>query len=276
VNARAAGREGVTMQSNNPVFRRSPAFAGRPTVDPAMATPEQLERMYAAPTATPAQTGRMTLDDVVMKTGVLFAVLLVTSALSWFVLTPAVPALPIVAAIAGFVLAMVISFKQSTSPALIVTYAAIEGVFVGGVSLFYSSYAGTTNIVGQAVLGTLAAFVGMLVVYRSGRLRATPKFTRMLLIAAVGYLVVSLASLVAGAFGVGDGWGFRTGGLGLLLCVAGVVIASLFLILDFDFIERAVAQGAPQRTAWLAGFGLMVTLVWIYLEILRFLAILRR
>jgi uncharacterized YccA/Bax inhibitor family protein len=269
------------MESNNPVFRRSETFSrrGYATFDAPAPSASALQEMYDAPSATAVQTGRLTLDDVIAKTGLMFAVLLVGAGVSWFALTPAMPSAPLVAAIVALVLGMVISFKQSTSPGLILAYAAIEGVFVGGISLFYSAYANAAseggNIVAQAVLGTLAAFAVMLVLYRSGRLRATPKFTKMLLVAGGAYLLIALASFVAAMFGVGGGWGFRTGGLGLLLCVAGVAIASFFLILDFDFIEQGIRNGAPARTAWLAGFGLMVTLVWLYLEILRLLAILR-
>jgi uncharacterized YccA/Bax inhibitor family protein len=236
--------------------------------------------MYDRPAAGPLLTGRMTLDDVVMKTGALFGVLLVTAAVSW-VVVPGMLWLPFAAMIGGLVLGLVISFKQSTNPALILTYAAVEGLFVGGISRFYASYAeqgatGGTNIVAQAVLGTLAAFAAMLLLYKSGRLRATPKFTKMLLVAGLAYLGIALASLISAFFGVGEGFGFYGAGpLGILLSVAGVALASFFLILDFDFIEQGIRNGAPQRMAWLAGFGLMVTLVWLYLEILRLLAILR-
>ena len=269
------------MESNNPVFRRSGAFSNRgyATFDAPPPSAASLQEMYDAPSATAVQTGRMTLDDVIAKTGLMFVVLLIGAAASWFVLTPRTPAVPFLAMIVGLVLGMVIAFKQSTSPGLILTYAAVEGVFVGGISLFYSSYADArsdgVNIVAQAVLGTLAAFALMLVLYRSGKLRATPKFTKMLLVAGGAYLLIALVSFVTAMFGVGDGWGLRTGGLGLLLCAAGVALASFFLILDFDFIEQGIRNGAPERTSWLAGFGLMVTLVWLYLEILRLLAILR-
>ncbi|MGN6598085.1 MAG: Bax inhibitor-1/YccA family protein [Actinomycetales bacterium] len=267
------------MQSSNPVFRDRTPAGGRGR-GPGFATPDPLElqRMYDAPSATALDTGRLTMDDVVAKTGVLFAVLLGTAALSYFAITPAIPAAPIVTMLAAFVVGMIVSFRRTISPAMILTYAALEGVFVGGISLYYNAYsaqAGGGNIVGQAILGTLAAFAAMLFLYKSGRLRATPKFVKTLMIAAGGYLLVSLGSLIAGMFGVGDGWGFRTGGLGLLLCAAGVAIASFFLVLDFDSIETWIRQGAPAKTAWLAGFGLMVTVVWIYLEILRLLAILR-
>ncbi len=230
------------MESNNPVFRRSETFSKHGASLAPAPSAAQLQQMYDAPSATVVQTGRLTLDDVIAKTGLMFLVLLGAAAISWFALTPAMPAVPLVAALAALVLGLVISFKQSTSPGLILGYAAIEGVFVGGVSLFFQSYATIasghySNIVGQAVLGTLAAFAMMLVLFKTGRLRATPRFTKMLLVAGGAYLLVALASFVAAMFGVGEGWGFRTGGLGVLLCVAGVALASFFLILDFDFID---------------------------------------
>jgi uncharacterized YccA/Bax inhibitor family protein len=265
------------MRSSNPVFSNSEQFnqGGYATFDTAMSS-QQLEEMYAAPPATPVQMRRMTLDDVVMKTAGLFAVLLVGAALGWQAAgQPSLAWIPWVAMIVALVIGLVIAFKQSTNPALILSYAAIEGLFVGGISKWYQDFA-DDNIVGLAVLGTLAAFAGMLILYRSGKLRATPKFTKMLITAGFGYLILSLASLVSALFGVGDGWGFfGLGGLGVLLCLAGVALASFFLILDFDFIEQGIRNGVPERTSWLAAFGLMVTLVWLYLEILRLLAILR-
>lgn len=260
------------MRSNNPVLSRSESFTrgGYATFDDRRSG-RTLEEMYAAPSATRVQTGRMTLDDVVVKTAVLFGILVSTAGISWYLNLGI--GVGLAAALGAFVLAMVVSFKPAASPVLTMAYAALEGVFVGIVSHFYESR--WDGVVPQAVLGTFAAFAAMLVVYRSGRLRATPKFTRMLMVAGLGYLLISLASMVAAFMGVGGGWGFRTGGLGLLLCVAGVAIASLFLILDFDFIEQGVRNGLPERMSWVAAFGLMVTLVWIYLELLRLIAILR-
>jgi uncharacterized YccA/Bax inhibitor family protein len=270
------------MRSNNPVFSRSETFArGGYGTSAAAATrglsPRELNDMYNAPTRTPVHERKMTLDSVIMRTAACFAVLLAFAGLN-FVL--ANPLLTFGGMIVGLVLGLVISFKQSTNPGLILTYAAVEGLFVGGISRFYEAYAGGltggSNIVMQAVIGTLAAFGSMLFVYKMGWLRATPKFTRGLMIAGGAYLLIALASVVSSFFGVGGGWGFQgVGALGILLCLAGVGLATLFLILDFDFIERGIAAGAPERMAWLGAFGLMVTLVWLYLEILRLLAILR-
>lgn len=256
------------MESRNPVFANSEAFkrGGYATFDDP--SPQTLQDMYDAPAATPVRTGRMTIDDVVMKTAAMFGVLILTGAVGWWQPGLAFPGL-----IAGLVLGLIIAFKQSTSPGLILSYAAAEGLFLGGISrVFESQWEG---VVPQAVLGTAGAFAGMLVLYRTGRLRATPKFVKMFTVAAIGYLVVAAASFIAALFGVGDGWGFRTGGLGLLICAVGVALASLSLILDFDYIERGIQQGLPQRFAWFAAFGLVVSLVWLYIELLRLLAILR-
>lgn len=269
------------MRSNNPVFNNSAAFNnnGRYATFDATMSDQQLQSMYDAPAATPVDTRRLTLDDVVMKTAAMFAVLLVTAVLAWTAVPSTGFALPLVGMIGGLVLGLVIAFKQSTNPALHLAYAALQGLLVGGISRYYQEYVAASgssaNVVAQAVIGTVAAFLSMLVLYRTGVLRATPRFTKMLLVAMGGYLIISLASFVAAMFGVGDGWGFRTGGLGLLLCAAGVALASFSLILDFDFIENAIERGAPQRFAWLAAFGLVVTLVWLYLELVRLLSILQ-
>jgi uncharacterized YccA/Bax inhibitor family protein len=112
--------------------------------------------------------------------------------------------------------------------------------------------------------------------YRNGTLRATPQFTRALIGAAIGYFLLALVSLVASFFGVGEGYGFYgVSWLGLLLAVAGVAIASLFLVLDFDQIQKGVTAGVPEKESWRASFGLMVTVVWLYLEVLRLISILR-
>jgi uncharacterized YccA/Bax inhibitor family protein len=259
---------GENMQSNNPVFNRNDAFTkgGYATFDTPTAT--QLEDMYAAPSATPVRTGRMTIDDVVTKLGISFAVLLVGAAIGWYV-----PGLWIVGMIVGLVLGLVNSFKREPSPALILAYAGFEGLFVGGISRFFEAQ--WEGIVGQAVLGTLSVFFAALFLYRSKRIQVTPKFQRMAFIAIGGYLVFALASFVAALFGVGGGWGFRTGPLGILVGLFAVALAAVFLILDFDFIEQGVRNGLPEKMSWYAAFGLLVTLVWLYIEMLRLIAILR-
>lgn len=265
------------MRGNNPVFSNSEAFSkgggGYATFEP---TPGQLQEMYDRPAATPVQTRRMTVDDVIMKTGALFVVLLITGTVSWGLVgdTSAV-GFPLIAMLVGLGLGLYISFKQSTNPALILAYAAVEGVFIGGVSRWFANVYGP-EIVSQAVLGTLVAFAVMLVLYRTRIIRVTERFRSIMLVALASYLVIALASFVGALFGVGSGWGFYgVGGLGILLCVAGVGLAAFSLLLDFDFVENGVKQGLPERYSWLAAFGLLVTLVWLYIELLRLLAILR-
>ncbi len=272
------------MESRNPVFSNNKAFgqngyAGFDTrgggygaqAGAATMSATELQDMYAAPSATPLQTGRMTIDDVVMRTATIFAVLLATAAATYFVLQPTSLMLILGSALVGFGLAMAISFSKKVRPALIMAYAAVEGVFVGGISFVYASAFGG-GIVPQAVLGTLGAFTAMLLLYRSGKVRATPKFTRTLLIAGAGYLVFALVNLGIALF---TGNSAYNSPLGWLIAAFGVGLASFFLILDFDTIERGIRDGAPQQFAWIAAFGLVVTLVWLYLEILRLLAILR-
>ncbi len=269
------------MQSRNPVFNRSEALQrpGYASFHSAPPSADALQGMYDAPPASTLQTGRMTLDDVVMKTAAMFAVLLGAAAVSWY-LTPEMRFLPWVGMLGGLVLGLVITFKQSTNPALHLTYAVLEGLFVGGISIglqsYVDAYGDGTNIVAQAIIGTIAAFATVLVLNRMGVLKATPRFTKMLFVAMGAYLLIAIASLVFRIFWDTNGFGFyNAGGLGLLLCVAGVALASFSLVLDFDFIEQSVRSGVPQRYSWLAAFGLVVTLVWLYIEILRLLAILR-
>jgi uncharacterized YccA/Bax inhibitor family protein len=236
---------------------------------------EQLEEMYTAPSATPVQTGRMTYDDVVVKTGLTFGVLLVGAVVGWFT-----PQLYIVGAIVGLVLGLVNAFKREPSPALILAYAAFEGLFVGGISSVFEGMQINGNdldgIVAQAVLATLAVFAVSLWAYRSKRIRVTPRFQRGVMIALGGYLVFCLVNLLFQVFGSSDSvFGFRTGIFGVLIGLFAVGLAAFCLILDFDFIEKGVQQGIPAKFAWTAAFGLTVTLVWLYIEVLRLLAILR-
>jgi len=129
------------------------------------------------------------------------------------------------------------------------------------------------GIVQQAVVATVAAFVGMLFLYKSGRLRVTPKFTKVLIGATLGYLVLAMGSLISVLFGGGSLYSLSV--FGPMLAMVGVALASFFLILDFDQVEQGVRMGLPQEESWRAGFGLVMTVIWLYLEILRLLAILR-
>lgn len=236
-----------------------------------------LEQMYGAPAATTRDTGRLTYDDVIVKTGGLLALLVVVAAATWNLAPQIWP----LGAIVGLVLGLVNSFKREPSPALIVAYTVAEGVFLGGISLAFQNMTvpleggSAQPIVLQAVIGTMATFAAALFLYKSGRVRVTPKFTRWLLIAMVGYLAFSLVNVVmmffvdSGTFGP-----LRGGTVGVLVGLFAVGLAAASLIMDFDSIKRGVEQGVPAKFAWTASFGLIVTLVWLYLEILRILAIL--
>ena len=259
------------MNSNNPVlgrgFGQGQQYASWNTAPPPSAG--DLQDMYNRPAyAPPARF--MTLDDVVTKTAITLGVVFLTGAVAWIF---NLGALAIVGALVGFVLALVISFRQSTSPALILSYAAAEGVFLGAISrVFNDVYPG---IAIQAVVGTAGVFAGMLFVYKTGAIRVTPRFTRWLLGAPIGVVVLMLVNLIASLFTDG-GLGLRDGGplaIGFsLLCIG---IAAFTFLLDFDMIDKGIKQGAPERFAWYAAFGLTVTLVWLYLEILRLLSYFR-
>lgn len=260
------------MNSNNPVLGRGFGQGQQHASWNAPApSAGELQDMYNRPAYAPARY--MTLDDVVMKTAATLGVVIVTGAVAWIF---NLGGLAIVGALAGFVLALVIAFRQSTNPALILSYAAAEGLFLGGISrIFNDAFGG--GIVVQAVVGTGGVFAGMLLVYKTGAIRVTPRFTRWLLGALIGVVALSLVNLVASFF--------TEGGLGLrdssnpalaigfsLLCIG---VAAFTFLLDFDMIDKAIKQGAPERFAWYAAFGLTVTLVWLYLEILRLLSYFR-
>jgi uncharacterized YccA/Bax inhibitor family protein len=231
-----------------------------------------LQDIYNRPAyAPPARF--MTLDDVVLRTAATLGVVVVTGALAWIL---NLGSLALVGALVGFVLALVISFKQSTNPALILTYAAFEGLFLGGISqVFNEAFGG--GIVIQAVVGTAGVFAGMLVVYKTGAIRVTPKFTRWLLGALIGVVALSLVNLIASFFTPG-GLGLRDSsnpGIAIAFSLLCIGIAAFTFLLDFDMIDKGIRQGAPERFAWYAAFGLTVTLVWLYLEILRLLSYFR-
>jgi uncharacterized YccA/Bax inhibitor family protein len=264
------------MQSNNPAFRRMEGFNGqRATYDVAAPSADELQTMYAAPSASPVQTGRMTYDDVVVKTGIVFGVLLAGAVVGWLN-----PRLSMVGLLVGLVLGLVNTFKKNPTPALILAYAAFQGLFVGGISFMLENWsiggAPLDGIVAQAVLATLGVFATTLLVYRSGKIRVTPKFQRGAVIALGGYFVFCMVNLAAQAFGWADGtFGFREGWLGIAIGLFAVGLAAVMLILDFDFIDKGVKAGVPAKFAWSAAFGLTVTLVWLYIEMLRLIAILR-
>ena len=263
------------MQSNNPVLSRAFANPSRTYETQHAPSAEQLERMYEAPPAGPLQTGRMTYDDVVVKTGILLAVVVGGAVVGW-----QMPGLAMIGLIVGLVLGLVNAFKREPTPALMVAYAAFMGLFLGGISWMFETTAvmgqPLNGIVAQAIIGTMGVFGVALWAYRTKRVRVTPKFQRGVLIALGGYLVFVVVNLLYMIFSSDAGpLGFRSGWLGIAIGLFAITLAALVLILDFDFVEKGVQAGIPAKYAWTAAFGLTVTLIWLYVEMLRLLAILR-
>ncbi len=276
------------MENKNPIFARldqrstgGSGYAyseGVAAYQKAGQAPSPLQVQTGAPTGSIYEpiTDRMTLDDVVVRSGIAIAVLIPMALVGWW-LAPSMPLLWMGAMFVGLALGLVNAFKKSVSPGLILAYAAVEGVFLGGISYQYNLWAASTGyegLVSQAVIGTLVAFVVMLALYRSKLVRVNGRFMKVMMVAMVSYLVIALASFVSSFFGVGGGWGFYgVGPLGILLAVVGVGLASFSLMIDFESISRGVQMGLPSREAWRMSFGLLVTLIWLYLEILRLLAL---
>ncbi len=270
-------------ESNNPVLSRyekaeQPGFAyaeGQSALNKASggggATTDQ-----AFDVLTAGGGLRLTLNDVIIKSTGIFAVTVVMAFVGWNTYEAA-PYLMWIAAIVGLGLGFANALKREVSPILVIIYAAVQGIFLGGISNWYNAYAESVNyqgLVQQAVLGTMTAFAVMLLLYGTGIIKVTGKFMRMMMIALVSYALIGVASLISALFGVGGGWGFYgVSGWGLVLCLVGVALASLTLVLDFEAIKQGIAHGVPERESWRMAFGLLVTLIWLYLEILRFLAI---
>ena len=258
------------MRSSNPVLGRAFNQRGYAAFDPSTinSEPAAMEDLYNAPAASSLRTGRMTIDDVVTRTGILFAVLVAVGAAAWTLNLGGGAML--LGLIGGFALAMVNIFSKTVKPGMIIAYAAFQGLALGTLSHLYNEmYEG---IVSQAIIVTICAFSGMLFAYKSGRIRVTPKFTKVLMTALIGYLVLALLSFVGSFFGASI---YNIGGFGLLIAAGGMVLASFFLILDFDQVQKGIDAGLPEQESWRAAFGLMVTIVWLYMEVLRFLSILR-
>ena len=226
----------------------------------------QLNDMYRAGTAGPVQTNRLTINDIIMKTGLNLGLVLLAALVSWNL-----PALALVGALGGLVLGIVNSVKKKVSPALVMAYSVMEGLLLGGISsIFEASYPG---IVVQAVLATLIVFGTILGLYSSGKVRATPKLTRFFMIAMISYAVFCLINFVASIFFNFNARGVEVMGipLGLIIGLFAVLLATYSLLLDFTQASEAVRMGQPERESWRIAFGLIVSLVWLYIEILRVL-----
>lgn len=224
----------------------------------------------------------MTVDDVVSKTGITLATIIVAAAVNFFIAisvsTSLTMILTMVGAIGGLVTVLISSFgNKYGSAAVTLAYAAFEGLFVGGISFAFTApiqgiSAGA--LIMQAVLGTLGVFIGMLFVYKSGAIRVTPKFTRFMSAALIGVLVLVLGNLLLSLFGLGMPL-FNGGPLAIIFSLVCIGLAAFSFLIDFDQADRLVRAGAPANYAWGVALGLAVTLVWLYTEILRLLSYFR-
>ena len=242
------------MRTSNPtlnekVFSNAPAIPGGPT---------------------------MTIGGSVNKTLILTALLVGSGAVAWKLALAApalVPPLLIGSMILGFILVLTSCFKPTWAPVVAPAYGVVEGVFVGLMSAFFA--AKYDGIVLQAVLLTVGILFAMLFAYQSRLIRATEKFKLGVVAATGGIALVYLATIILGLFGIQIPFIHQSGAIGIGFSLFVVVIAALNLVLDFDFIENGAAAGAPKYLEWQAALGLLVTLVWLYIEILRLLAKLR-
>jgi len=257
------------MATSNPAFSRNAAFGAPGALASSKALSDSdLQTMYDQPSAGSQDTERMTYEDTINKTGIAFVLLLVGAAVGWIF-----PILAIPAAIAGFVLGLVNTFKKEPSPGLILTFSVVQGLFVGGISnIFETLYPG---VVAQAVIATLVVVGVTLALFRSGKIRASKKATKIFTIAMVGYAAFSLINFFLTLAGIGGEFGLRSGPLGVVIGLLAVVMAAYSLVLDFDFVQKGVNNRAPRKYGWSAAFGIVLTVVWLYIELLRIFAILR-
>ena len=281
------------MKSNNPVFARSEEFnrAGTNAYGNQTYPGGGIIGGGSDPsswgTGTPTDqrsAGRMSIDSVVQATGISVLLVMVTAAITWWFIGDVVDngvvnegnyqqaiALMTVGSLTAFGLSLVNSFKRVISPALVIAFAAVEGVALGALSKFFDAQFGSGVVTG-AVIGTFAAFAGTLAAYKFFDIKVGQKFRVFVVAAMFGMVGLGLLSFVLSLFGVTTGlFGFGT--LGLITAVVGLVLGVFMLILDFDFVEQGVAAGLPERESWRAAFGLTVSLVWIYTNLLRILAI---
>lgn len=277
------------MQSNNPVFRRSAEFNGSNTNtygNQTYAGNGSPSAGYGQPGYSPTHTDSggpgapMTIDSVVQKTGISLAVVIVTALATWILspevtdtttasdLGPLFAALTI-GSLGAFALSMVNSFKKVISPGLVIAFCALEGVALGAISkIFDVQYPGAVT---GAVIGTFAAFAGTLTAYKVLNIQVGAKFRTFVVAAMFGMIGLSLMELVLSAFNAEIGL-FAVSGLGMVTAVAGLALGVFMLIMDFDFVEKGIAAGLPERESWRAAFAMTVSLVWIYTNLLRIMA----
>jgi uncharacterized YccA/Bax inhibitor family protein len=258
--------------TSNPAFRNLPqggfggGYAGFQT------QPQGGMPGYGGYQAPPTTGDRpMTVDDVVTKTAMTIGLAMLTGIITGIaVLSGSINPFPpmIGGLIVGLVLSLIIIFKKTPNAGLVLAYSAAEGVFLGAITGVFEAF--VEGIALQAIVGTALVFVTMLVVYKTGAIKVTPKLTKWIIGATVGAAGLMLFNLLLGMFGVETG--LRGGGtLGIVISILFIGIAAFNFLLDFDMADNMIRSGMPSKWAWYAAFGLMTTLVWLYLEILRLL-----
>ncbi|MGV0745024.1 Bax inhibitor-1/YccA family protein [Mycolicibacterium sp. XJ870] len=275
-------------ESSNPVFRSLPktqgGYAQFGTGAAGYGAQQTHAQQYAPEYLDQQQTGvsrPLTIDDVVMKTGITLGVLSVVAVVSYFLVAGNMAlAMPftLIGGLGGLALVLIATFgRKQDNPAIVLSYAALEGLFLGAVSFIIANVAsvGGAGMIAQAIVGTMGVFFGMLVVYKTGAIRVTPKFTRMLIAGMFGVLALMLLNFVLAMFGVGGGagMGLRDGGMiAIIFSLVCIGLAAFSFLIDFDSADQMVRAGAPEKAAWGIALGLTVTLVWLYIEILRLLS----
>jgi uncharacterized YccA/Bax inhibitor family protein len=257
--------------TSNPAFRNLPqggfgggyaGFQSQPQAQPGYGG------YYQAPPTTSDRP--MTVDDVVTKTALTLGLALIIGVgTAVAVLSETISPFPplIIGLIAGLVLSLVIIFKQKPSAALVLSYSAAEGLFLGAITGVFEYL--VPGIAFQAILGTGLVFIVMLVVYKTGAVKVTPKLTKWIIGATVAAAGLMLINLIMSFFGFNP---LRDGGtMAIIFSIIVIGIAAFNFLLDFDMADQMIRAGMPSKWAWYAAFGLMTTLVWLYLEILRLL-----
>jgi uncharacterized YccA/Bax inhibitor family protein len=275
-------------ESSNPVFRSLPKQQGGYAQFGTGAAGYGTQAVHADPYVTDQRQAGvarpMTIDDVVTKTGITLAVVTLVGIISYFLVAQGAPTYPLmmpfvlVGSLGGLALVLIATFgRKQDNPAIVLSYAAFEGMFVGAASFLFANLVsdGGPGMIAQAIFGTVGVFVGMLVVYKTGAIRVTPKLTRMLVAAMFGVLAIMLLNFVLAIFGVGggEGFGIRSGGpLAIIFSLVCIGLAAFMFLIDFDSADQMIRAGAPEKAAWGVALGLTVTLVWLYVEILRLLS----
>lgn len=262
------------MRTTNPLLTRLRADAAR---ERGGAQPEVFGQPAATPYPTtagvaPPSVEPMTVDDVVVRTVYLIGLTVVAAGVTWAATDPAQGwAIALPAMMVGLILGLVIAFMRVTNPVLLSVYAVVEGVFLGGVSQLFNTIFGD-GIIMQAVIATLGVFLLMGFLYKSGAIRATPKFVKFMTGALIGAAAVIGVNFLITLF-TGEATILRDGGpIAILVSLVFIVIAALSFILSFHEVEEGARLGLPRKYAWSASFGILVSLIWLYIEVLRLIS----